>query len=162
MEIRSETAADFPAIRSLIEEAFPSSAEAELVDRLRQNGSAVLSLVADLDGQLAGHVMFSRMEWPDGALGLAPVAVLMPWRRRGIAAGLIREGLLRAAAEGWSAVFVLGDPAYYNRFGFAASEAEGFTSPYAGPHLMALALREGALAERTGELRYPAAFAELG
>ena len=106
--------------------------------------------------------MFSRIEWPDSALGLAPVAVLMPRRRQGIAAGLIREGLSRAAAEGWSSVFVLGDPAYYNRFGFAASLAEGFISPYAGPHLMALTLRADALAKRTGELRYPPAFAELG
>jgi putative acetyltransferase len=74
---------------------------------------------------------------------------------------LIRDGLLRARTDGWASVFVLGDPAYYNRFGFHASLAEGFDSPYAGAHLMALSLSENALAERAGELRYPPAFAAL-
>jgi putative acetyltransferase len=102
------------------------------------------------------------MERPDEALGLAPVAVFIDRRRRGIATSLIRDGLSRATADGWASVFVLGDPAYYNRFGFAASLAEGFASPYAGPHLMALTLRDDGLAERTGELRHPPAFAALG
>ena len=162
MEIRSETAGDLPAIRHLIADAFPTCAEADLVEQLRADGSSEVSLVAVADGQPVGHVMFSRMERPDNALGLAPVAVLAGWRRRGIAAALIREGLSRAGADGWSRVFVLGDPPYYARFGFAASAAEGFVSPYTGPHLMALALRADAVVERTGELRYPPAFAALG
>jgi putative acetyltransferase len=136
--------------------------EADLIDGLRAGGSSVFSLVAVAGGHLVGHVMYSQLEHPDCALGLAPVAVAAAWRRRGIAATLIREGLSRARADGWASVFVLGDPAYYNRFGFAASLADGFVSPYAGPHLMALALRSGALAERSGDLRYPPAFAALG
>ena len=162
MEIRGETPDDIPAIRTLVAEAFPTPAEADLVDRLRADGSAVFSLVAIMDRRPVGHVMFSRMEGPDSALGLAPVAVMAAWRRQGIAAALIREGLSRALADGWASAFVLGDPAYYGRFGFAAQLAEGFASPYAGPHLMGLALREHALSERTGELRYPGAFAALG
>ena len=162
MEIRGETAGDIAAIRGLIAAAFPTSAEADLVDRLRADGSAVFSLVAVMDGKPVGHVMFSRMERPHDALGLAPVAVHAAWRRRGIAATLIREGLSCARADGWASIFVLGDPAYYGRFGFAAELAEGFASPYAGPHLMGLALREHALAARTGELCYPPAFAALG
>ena len=161
MEIRGETADDIAAIWNLIAGAFPTPAEADLVDRIREDGSAVFSLLAVMDRQPVGHVMFSRMERPDGALGLAPVAVHAAWRRQGIAAALIREGLSRARANGWSSAFVLGDPAYYGRFGFAAELAEGFASPYAGPHLMGLALREHALSRRTGELRYPPAFAAL-
>jgi putative acetyltransferase len=160
--IRDEAAADIPAVRRLLVDAFPSCGEADLVDRLRAEGSAVFSLVAVEDQAIVGHVMFSQMEQPDRALGLAPVAVLSACRRRGIAAALIRVGLSRAAADGWESVFVLGDPTYYNRFGFAASLASGFVSPYAGPHLMALALREGALAGQTGELRYPPQFSALG
>ena len=162
MEIRGETQGDVPAIRGLVANAFPTCAEADLIDRLRDETSAVFSLVAIVDGQVIGHVMFSRMDRPDNALGLAPVAVLAGWRRQGIAAGLIREGLSRAVADGWGSVFVLGDPGYYGRFGFEASLAVGFNSPYAGPHLMALALRADALVTREGELRYPPAFAALG
>jgi putative acetyltransferase len=162
MEIRGETTVDIPAIRSLLTNAFPTGAEAELVDRLRDQGSAVFSLVAIVDGQLIGHAMFSQMDRPDDALGLAPVAVLADRRRKGSAAGLIREGLSRARADGWGSVFVLGDPDYYGRFGFETSSAVGFISAYAGPHLMALALRTVALAVREGELRYPPAFAALG
>jgi putative acetyltransferase len=162
MEIRGETADEIPAIRRLLAAAFPTSDEADLVDRLRADGSAVFSLVAISDGQLVGHAMFSRMERPPDALGLAPVALIAARRRLGIAAALIRDGLSRARADGWASVFVLGDPDYYNRFGFAASLAAGFVSPYAGPHLMALALRADALAEPEGELRYPSAFAALG
>lgn len=106
--------------------------------------------------------MLSRMERPDNALGLAPLAVLADRRRRGIAALLIRDGVARAQTSGWASVFVLGDSAYYNRFGFCARLAEGYSSPYAGPHLMALALRADGLAERTGELRHPQAFSALG
>jgi putative acetyltransferase len=162
MEIRGETPGDIPAIRQLLAEAFPTSAEADLVDRLRADNSCVFSLVAIAGHELVGHVMLSRMERPRNALGLAPVAVPAARRRQGIAAALIRDGLSRAKADDWGSIFVLGNPDYYNRFGFAASVAEGFGSPYAGPHLMALVLQEDGLSERDGELRYPPAFAAPG
>lgn len=161
MEIRSEAPGDFERIRVVETEAFPTRAEADLVDRLRADGSAVFSLVALLDGAVVGHVMFSRMQLPEGALGLGPVAVLAKHRRQGIAAALIREGLSRAKAQDWGRVFVLGDPAYYTRFGFDPSLAQGFASSFAGPHLMGLALRPGALVQRSGPLDYAKAFAEL-
>src|ERR1700749_2624672 len=101
MEIRGETGDDAPAIRQLLAGAFPTRAEADLVDQLRADGNAVFSLIAFDDGQPVGHVLFSRMECPDGALGLAPVAVVASRRRRGIAGALIREGLSRARAGGW-------------------------------------------------------------
>jgi putative acetyltransferase len=159
---RSETAGDLAGIRAVAVNAFPTCAEADLLDRLRAEGSAVLSLVASLDNLVIAQAMFSRMRSPQGALGLGPVAVSAPWRRQGIAAHLIREGLARAGVEGWSSVFVLGDPAYYARFGFDPALAAGFTSPYAGPHLMALALRVDARATRTGVLQYPRPFDDLG
>ncbi len=105
--------------------------------------------------------MFSRMREPRGSLGLGPVAVLLEHRRCGVAAGLIREGLSRAKADGWAAIFVLGDPVYYGRFGFNAPLAAGFGSLYAGPQLMGLELQANGLNVRTSYLRYPQAFADL-
>lgn len=159
--IRTEIPGDRAAIRVVHVEAFPTAAEADLVEHLRADGDAVLSLVAIEEEQIVGHVMFSRMQAPQQTLGLAPVAVLTPYRRRGVAAQLIEEGLSCATAQGWSAVFVLGGP-YYRRFGFDPALASGFDSPYAGPHLMGLELQPGGFATRTGILDYARAFAELG
>jgi putative acetyltransferase len=161
MEIRLETASDFVGIRSVEEEAFPTRAEADLVDRLRTDGDAIFSLVAVHQNEIVGHIMLSRMRTPPQTLGLGPVAVLTPHRRNGIAASLIREGLRSATEKGWKAVFVLGDPGYYCRFGFDAALAAGFTSPYSGPHLLALALQQDALPVQKGRLEYPTAFATL-
>lgn len=156
--IRPERPGDRDAIRRIHLESFPSAAEADLVEWLRGDGQAVLSLVAEVDGVVAGHVLFSRMAAPDNALGLAPVAVLPAFRRQGHADRLIAAGLARAAEQGWRMVFVLGD-AYYQRFGFDRARAAAFQSPYAGPHFMALALSPDAPKE--GVAAYAAAFSRL-
>ena len=161
MDIRIETAADFVGIRGVEEDAFPTPSEADLIDQLRIDGDVVFSLVAVQESEIVGHVMLSRMRTPPETLGLGPVAVSTPHRRNGIAASLIREGLRRATEKGWKGVFVLGDPAYYCRFGFDAALAAGFTSPYSGPHLLALALQRDGLPIQKGSLEYPAAFATL-
>jgi putative acetyltransferase len=160
MEIRAETISDRANIWRVQAEAFPTYAEADLVNELRDDGDVVFSLVALSGGRIVGHVLFSRMESPEKFLGLAPVAVIASHRRQGIAAGLIREGLTRAKADDWAGVFVLGDD-YYKRFGFDPTLAAGFSSPYAGPHLMALSLNPEELTIRTGPAEYPRAFSEL-
>ena len=162
MNIRTEIPADRDAIHAIHCAAFPTVAEADLVDRLRADGDAMVSLVAVESGTIVGHVMFSRMAAPFRALGLAPVAVLEAHRRKGIAARLIEEGLKRAAQDGWEGVFVLGDYHYYGRFGFTAEAAAPFVSPYAGPHFMALALNAKTLPARSGRVDYASAFAALG
>jgi len=161
MLIRPEAPDDCDAIRTVLLASFPNSAEADLVDRLRKDGDAVMSLVSEAAGRVTGQALFSRMAAPFPALGLGPVAVMPEWRGRGIAARLIEEGLARAGREGWAAVFVLGDPAYYSRFGFDAALAASFQSPYAGPHFMARAL-QARLPVREGPVAYPPAFAALG
>lgn len=158
MILRPETPSDFPAVHRLHAACFETGAEAGLVDRLREDGDAVISLVAEIEGAVAGHVMFSRMRAPFPALGLAPVSVAAPWRRRAIAARLIEAGLDRAREAGWRGVFVLGDPAYYSRFGFSAEAAAGFESPYAGPYLMALSLDGEPLPAGSGRVDYAPAF----
>jgi putative acetyltransferase len=161
MIVRDEQTADIAAIRALVTAAFGQPLEALLVDRLRADGDAVLSLVAVEDGELIGHVLLSRLTARFPALALAPVAVLPARQGTGIGGRLIRAALARAAEAGWQAVFVLGEPAYYRRFGFAAALAQGFTCAYAGPYLMALPL-QGRLAATTGSIAYPPAFAALG
>lgn len=160
MIVRLEEEADHEAVRAIVEAAFPSPAEARLVDRLRADGDAEIALVAVEDGAIAGHVMFSRMTAARRALGLAPVAVAPARQRRGIGGRLIRQGLAEASSGGWEIVVVLGDPAYYRRFGFDPALASGLISPYAGPHLMALSLVQPA-PELIGRIDYAPAFAAL-
>src|SRR5215203_4949096 len=123
MIVEPEKPAHYPAIRQLHIEAFPSPAEAGLVDQLRRDGDTTISLVAIEEGRVIGHIMFSKMRAPFKVLGLGPVSVVSDKRRQGIAAALIEQGLKRAKAEGWEAILVLGDPAYYQRFGFRADAA---------------------------------------
>jgi putative acetyltransferase len=157
--IRAESATDAAGIRAVVEAAFGRAAEAELIDQLRADGNAVISLVATQEDALVGHAMLSTMSAPFRALGLGPVAVSPGRQRRGVGRRLIEEGLARARAGAWQGVFVLGDPAYYRRFGFDAEAAAGFASPYAGPHFMALALGADALPIQSGSVGYAPAFA---
>ncbi|GGC61869.1 GNAT family N-acetyltransferase [Chelatococcus reniformis] len=160
MIVRAEEPGDRRAIRAVLEAAFPTPAEAGLVDRLRADGNTEISLVAVDEGAIVGHVMFSRIAAEFRALGLAPVAVLPTRQRSGIGSRLIRSGLARAEADLWRLAFVLGDPPYYRRFGFDPALASGFTSPYAGPYFMALALTRP-LPPLSGRIDYAPAFAAL-
>lgn len=160
LTIRDEAPADRAGIRETVLAAFGRREEADLVDRLRADGDAAISLVAVDGDRIVGHVMLSRMTAPFRALGLAPVSVLPDRQGKGIGTRLIRAGLERAALGGWQGVFVLGEPAYYRRFGFDPALASGFASPYAGPYLMALALG-GSLPEMVGRLDYAPAFRTL-
>ena len=164
MNIRPERSDDARAIGDILIAAFSGDAEAGLVERLRRDGNLVLALAAD-DGEVRGYVAFPRLrvENADGAhdvVGLAPVAVAPGLQRRGIGSALIREGHRRLVEQGESLVFVLGDPAYYTRFGYSLLAAQPFKSNYSGPYFMAQRLREGG--PIGGKVRYPAAFDDLG
>ena len=161
MIIQDEEEADRSAIREVVTAAFGQSEEADLVDWLRADGDSVISLVAVDEGEIVGHVLFSRMKSALRALGMAPVSVLPGRQGSGIGSQLVRAGLERAAEEGWQAVFVVGEPDFYRRFGFDPATAQGFSSPYSGPYLMAIAL-DGVLAVATGRIEFAPAFARLG
>jgi putative acetyltransferase len=130
MLIRSEAAADSFGIEALLKHAFPSNAEAKLVSQLRENGGITLSIVAsDNDGRIIGSAVFSPVtlsEVDHGWQGLAPVAVHEDYRNQGIAEQMIKEGLNTLLEFGYSACVVLGDPAYYSRFGFACARTQHF------------------------------------
>lgn len=159
--VRDAAAGERAAIRAVVEAAFGRPSEADLVERLQADGAALISLVAAGEQGLVGHILLSRMTAPFRALALAPLAVIPTRRRRGIGSLLVQTALDRGRRLGWDAVFVLGDPTYYARFGFDARLAVGFTSAYAGPHLMVAPLH-GSLPAATGQIDYAAAFAALG
>lgn len=162
-DIREETPADAAAIAALHRLAFAGEAEAEIVERLRQEELVVASLVATDGGAIVGHILFSDLAVEvDGksvqAVSLAPVAVQPARQRQGIGSRLIRAGLALVRERGRRAVIVLGHAGYYPRFGFSAALAGKLQSPFPGKHFMALELQPGALAGRQGSVRYPAAF----
>lgn len=164
--VRPETAADIPAIWQVNQQAFDAPAEADLVDALRTQGYVRLSLVAVVEAQVVGHVLFSRLPIAGSAgsvaaLALAPVAVLPEFQRQGIGSQLIEAGLKQCTEQGERIVIVLGEPAYYGRFGFSAKLAEPLQSPYAGRYFQALELAPGALQGITGAVEYPPPFASV-
>ena len=158
--MRPATAADHAAIRRVETAAFGQYAEADMVEAARAEGAALVELVAEQDGEIVGHILFSRMSVTPARFfaGLAPVAVSPHVQGRGIGDALCRAGIEAVRALGAEAVVVLGHPDYYPRFGFSAEAAHKLLSPYAGsPAFMALELTPGALAQPL-KVDYPAAF----
>jgi putative acetyltransferase len=164
--IRPEVENDHADIRDVNRLAFGRDDEGRLVDALRSGGYARVSLVAEADGQVVGHVLFSALpiETPSGtieALSLAPMAVVPSHQRRGIGSVLVREGLRVCRGRGHGIVIVLGHPEFYPRFGFSAKLAEGLKAPFSGPAFMALEFVPGALEGVEGRVRYPPPFEGL-
>jgi putative acetyltransferase len=155
--IRGEALTDHAAIHAVHTGSFPTAHEADLVDALRCAGRLTISLVAVEHDAVVGHVAFSPVSMPgamDG-IGLAPVAVLPAFRRRGVAAQLIRGGLAECARRDHGFVVVLGDPHYYGRFGFTSARAFRLRDEYGGGDaFQALELRPGAIPAAGGLVRY--------
>ena len=160
MSIRAATPRDREAIRLVEEHAFGQQAEAGLVDALVAGGEAVVELVAVEEGQVVGHVLFSRLYVRQGgeefpAVALAPLAVAPSFHGTGIGGALVREAHIRLKNAGETLSIVLGDPAYYVRFGYDRPRAARFDSDYQGEALQALTWGD---APETGRLVYAPAF----
>jgi len=165
LRIRDERPEDRAAVHAVQEAAFGRRAEADLVDALRAEAHPQLSLVAERDGRVVGHVFFSPVtigDAPDAPEfgGLAPVGVLPDEQGQGAGSALVRTGLDRCRSLGWKAVFLVGDPAYYARLGFVLAAPLGFryVSPAFDPALQVAVLEPGALDGVAGEVVYHAAF----
>ncbi|WP_113154319.1 GNAT family N-acetyltransferase [Nitratireductor sp. OM-1] len=162
--IRPETEADRDAVHALLTAAFDGDGEAGLVTALHEAGDAVLALVAEADdGAICGHVLFSRLTVEsDGdsfpAVALAPLAVLPEHQRQGIGAQLVEEAHRRLRAAGETLSIVLGEPAYYGRFGYTHEDAAAFDSDYQCAALQAALWGE---TPTTGRLVYAPAFGGL-
>ncbi len=167
MLIRTEAPADILAVDQLLKSAFETEAEANLVMRLRENGHRTLSLVASSDeGDVAGYVLFSPVtingedrNWQ----GLAPLAVKEEFRGQGIAKRLIEEAFSSLLELGYPACVVLGDPAYYGRFGFEASEQHGMHCQWDVPKgaFQVIQLRSGEFEGQSGLIEYCPEFTQL-
>jgi len=134
MIVRPENPLDFVKIRVLVTAAFDGAphsdgTEVAIVDALREGGALTVSLVAEQDGEIVGHVAFSPVQI-DGRevrwYGLGPVAVRPDRQRQGIGVRLIETGIDRIKSLRAAGCVVLGDPGYYSRFGFKADPALSF------------------------------------
>jgi putative acetyltransferase len=158
---REETPRDVGQVRMINIAAFEQPDEADLVDALRARCPEVVSLVAELDGRVVGHILFSPVTLPDGehtlqGMGLAPMAVLPEHQRDGIGARLVEEGIARLERSGCPFVIVLGHPGYYPRYGFERASAYGISCQWDVPDeaFMVRILDPAAMASAAGVARY--------
>ena len=165
MNVRFEQPGDIEKIRIVHLEAFETEAEANLVNSLRNSGIELISLVAEEDKKVIGHILFSPVTI-DGdikIMGLAPMAVLPVWQRKGVGAQLMNMGLKKCQKAGYGLVVLLGHPDYYPRFGFMPSVNFGIKSEYDVPPevFMVKELKKGALKGITGTVKYHQVFNKL-
>lgn len=168
--IRQEQEKDIDAVYQVVKSAFETMPQADgdeqdLVNRLRKSEAFIpeLSLVAECDGKIIGHILFTKMKiGGQPSLALAPVAVLPEYQNQGIGGKLIMEGHRLARELGYGPVIVVGHPAYYPRFGYKPASRWNITAPFEVPDeaFMALELLEGGLKDVSGEIEYVKEFFE--
>ena len=170
--IRPEQPSDFAAIDKVITDVFAAMPmsdhrEVELVHALRQTRGSIpaLALVADLDPEIVGQVLLTQIHIQTAAeqlpvLALAPLSVLPQFQHHGIGSQLLHEAYRRAQAWHHKAILVLGDPAFYSRFGYVFASRFGLHFPFAVPeqYCLAIELQPGALKDAAGEVLYSAPF----
>ncbi|MFC4356264.1 GNAT family N-acetyltransferase [Chryseomicrobium palamuruense] len=172
--IREERTTDYESTEAIVEEAFrgeefSDQQEHHLVRRIRQSAEFIpeLSLVAETEGNLVGHILLSKVqivgdteEWE--SLALAPVSISPAYQKQGIGGALIQEAMKRAKNLGFSSIVLLGHPAYYPKFGFVPASRFGVQSPFrvGDAYFMAVELEKDALSNVRGTVKYPATFDE--
>ena len=168
MNVRKEKDSDKDNIWKVNAEAFETEAEANLVNALRDSGISFISLLAEEDEEIVGHILFTPVELigDDPGLklmGLAPMAVLTELRKKGIGSQLVKTGIEKCLTQGFDAVVVLGHAEYYPKFGFVPSVKYGIKSEYDVPDeaFMVLELKEGSLKDKKGVIKYHAAFGRV-
>ena len=167
-ELRHERPEDISDIRKVNKAAFETKAEADLVDSLRIKDAHIISIVAIDDTKIIGHILFSPVTIESNesiipVLGLAPMAVLPEYQRKGVGSKLVEMGLNECLKKDYKAVVVLGYPKYYPRFGFVPSVEYNIRSEYDVPPevFMVKELRSGALTGISGIAKFHESFAEL-
>jgi putative acetyltransferase len=162
---RLEQSGDAAAIAHVLRSAFPTDQEARLVALLRKHQRLRLSLIAEIDGVIVGHIAFSQVTIAGSVahstgLGLAPLSIVAELQRRGLGAQLVGEGLRACERLGAGFVVVLGEPEYYHRFGFRRADLFGLENEYgAGKAFMALELKTASITP--GLVRYASEFSDL-
>ncbi len=166
--IRQETTSDIDSVREINELAFKQPDEAILVDKLRKSCKNILSLVAELDNKIVGHILFSQVviDSTKGVIkgmGLGPMATLPEYQRQGIGAGLINTGLGILTKSNCPFVVVLGHPTYYPRFGFEPASNFGIGCDWEVPNevFMIQVFDNKLLSNIKGTALYRSEFSEL-
>jgi putative acetyltransferase len=163
--IRAELPGDDAGIRRVLQAAFPTPAEAQLIDDLRRGGRLSISLVAEDGRDIVGHIAFSPVTIDGRAvgLGLGPLAVMPSSQRQGIGSALIRAGLEACRQTRTGFLVVLGDPVYYGRFGFQSAVRWRLCDEFhGGEAFQALELRPDGIPADGGLVRYAPEFAVFG
>jgi putative acetyltransferase len=167
VNIRAEKTEDFERISEVNLEAFESETESRLIAAIRGSEYFIpeLSLVAEIDGQIVGHILFSEISIHSSekvypVLSLAPMAVLPSFQNQGIGSALVRQGLEEVKKTEYDIIVLIGHPGYYPRFGFELARDHGLELEFEVPDeaFMVLETRPGALKNVSGVVKYPAAF----
>ena len=167
MNIRSETEKDKTAIQEINKSAFETCAEATLVDTLREKCHPIISLVAEKDRKVVGHILFSPVTLSGFSelkiMGLGPMAVLPKYQQKSVGAALVQAGLYECKKLGFGAIVVLGHTKYYSKFGFIPASQLGISCEYDVPEeaFMVLELEPSYLTGTKGKIKYHFAFSEV-
>lgn len=168
--LRKETKTDYPGIRRINDIAFGRKAESRLIDLLRKKDEFVadLSIVAEQNEQLIGHILFTPIKIESGSesyqtLCLAPMSVLPEFQQKSIGKLLVIQGLQVAKDLGYNSVVVLGHPSFYPKFGFEPASKWGIKSPFPAPDeaFMAIELFRDCLKKVNGKVVFPPEFDDL-
>ena len=164
IEIREEHSGDIATIRDLNKQAFGQDQEGNIVDALRSNGAVLLSLVATLNRQVVGHIMYSPLSVGEvNGAALGPVAVLPQHQRQGIGSKLVEAGNRRLEESGCPFIIVVGHAHFYPRFGFTPASGYGITCEWEVPDdvFMVLALGRAKMVGISGFARYRPEFSTV-
>jgi len=162
--VREERAADIGAIREVNRDAFGQDQEGRIVDALRANGGALLSLVATTNGRVAGHIMYSPISVGSVAgAALGPMAVEPQSQRLGMGTRLVEMGNRELAARGCAFIVLVGHPQFYARFGFRPAGAQGITCEWELPDdvFMLLVLDEAKMRGVSGLAKFRDEFSSV-
>jgi len=163
--IRPEGPEDIDTVREVNIAAFKQSTEADLVDKLRHNCADAISLVAEDEGRVVGHILFTpaKISGAASGMGLGPIAVTPGRQGEGIGSSLVEHGINVLRERGCPFVIVLGHAEYYPRFGFELASAHGLKCQWAGvpdEAFMVLILDDDAMKDVSGVAEYRNEFNE--
>ena len=169
MKIRQEQRSDHKEVYEINKQAFNQENESKLIEKIREGENFVpeLSLVAELNGEIVGHILFSKIkiigEDEYESLALAPMAVAPEHQKQGIGGALVKTGLETAKNLGFESVILVGHSDYYPRFGFKRASIWGIKCPFEVPDeaFMAIELVEDSLKNKKGYVQFPKEFMEV-
>lgn len=167
--IRTEKENDHKPIYDVNKLAFQQEDESKLIEKIRKGENFIpeLSIVAEIDNRIVGHILFSKIKIIGNSdyesLALAPMAVIPEFQRRGIGSELIKKGMDKAKKLGFDSIIVLGHKEYYSKFGFQRASKWDVKCPFDVPDevFMAIELTEKALEGKAGTVEYPDEFNEV-